>query len=179
MRPPAIRPATPDDAAAIAAIYAHHVLHGTATFELVPPSAAEMRERLAKVAGTGSPWLVAEDAAGELLGYAYAAPFRDRPAYRMTCEDSVYIRHDCRGRGIGKALLSAVIAAAARADYRQMIAVAGGGEPGSVALHLSLGFEHIGRVRSAGRKFGQWLDTVYMQLPLGPGDSTPPDEEPR
>ncbi len=173
-----IRPARATDVPAVAEIYAHHVLNGTATFELDPPDGAEMGARLAKVTGAGSPWLVAEDAEGRLLGYAYAAQFRDRPAYRMTCEDSVYIRHDCRGRGLGKALLAAVIEAATKAGYRQMIAVAGGGEPGSVALHRSLGFEHIGRVRSSGRKFGRWLDTVYMQLPLGAGDSQPPEVEP-
>lgn len=174
-----IRPARADDAAAIAEIYAYHVLNGTATFELEPPGAAEMGARLAKVLAAGSPWLVAEDAEGAVLGYAYAAQFRDRPAYRMTCEDSVYIRHDLRGQGLGKALLGAVIEAATRCGYRQMIAVAGGGEPGSVGLHTALGFEHIGRVRSSGRKFGRWLDTVYLQLPLGPGDSIPPEEEPR
>jgi L-amino acid N-acyltransferase YncA len=173
-----IRSAQPDDAGGLAEIYAHHVLNGTATFELDPPDVAEMGARLAKVIAAGSPWLVAEDADGRLLGYAYAGQFRDRPAYRMTCEDSVYIRHDRRGQGLGKALLSAVIEASTRAGYRQMIAVAGGGEPGSVALHLSLGFEHVGRVRSSGRKFGRWLDTVYMQLPLGAGDSQPPEKEP-
>ena len=174
----AIRSARPDDASELAEIYAHHVLNGTATFELDPPDAAEMGARLAKVTNAGSPWLVAEAANGQLLGYAYAAQFRDRPAYRMTCEDSVYIRHDCRGQGLGKALLAAVIEAATQAGYRQMIAVAGGGEPGSVALHAALGFEHIGRVRSSGRKFGRWLDTVYMQLTLGAGDSEPPEVEP-
>ncbi|MFM5918631.1 MAG: N-acetyltransferase family protein [Novosphingobium sp.] len=173
-----IRPARASDAPVLAEIYAYHVLNGTATFEIEPPDAPEMAARLAKVTSSGAPWLVAETAEGKLLGYAYAAQFRDRPAYRMTCEDSVYIRHDCRGQGLGKALLGAVIEAATKHGFRQMIAVAGGGEPGSVALHASLGFEHIGRVRSSGRKFGTWLDTVYMQRALGLGDSAPPEEEP-
>ncbi len=173
-----IRTAQPADAAALAEIYAHHVLHGTATFETEAPDSAEMGARLAKVLDAGAPWLLAEAADGEVLGYAYAAQFRDRPAYRMTCENSIYIRDECRGQGLGKALLAALLEAATAAGFRQMIAVIGGGEPGSVALHAALGFEHIGRVRSSGRKHGRWLDTVYMQLPLGPGDSVPPEEEP-
>ena len=123
-------------------------------------------------------WSVAEAVDGTLLGYAYTAQFRDRPAYRMTCENSVYIRHDQRGKGLGKALMAALLEASTAAGFRQMIAVIGGAEPGSIALHAALGFEHIGRVRSSGRKFGRWLDTVYMQLPLGPGDSEPPEVEP-
>ena len=174
-----IAPARPDDAAAIAAIYAHHVLHGTASFETDPPSAAEMAARMGKVLDAGAPWLVARDAAGMLLGYAYASQFRDRPAYRFACENSIYIRHDRRGQGLGKALLSALIVAATQCGFRQMIAVAGGGEPGSIGVHAALGFEHAGRMRSIGRKHGQWLDTVYMQLPLGDGATIPPKEEPR
>lgn len=173
-----IRPARADDAGELAEIYAHHVLHGTATFETEAPDSAEMGARLAKVMGAGAPWLVAEAPDGMLLGYAYAAQFRDRPAYRMTCENSIYVRHDRRGQGLGKALLAALLPACEAAGFRQMIAVIGGGEPGSVALHAALGFEHIGRVRSSGRKFGRWLDTVYMQLPLGAGDSEPPEVEP-
>ena len=176
-----ITPARPGDAAAIAgiaAIYAHHVLHGTASFETAPPSTAEMAARMAKVLDAGAPWLLARDAEGALLGYAYASQFRDRPAYRYACENSIYIRHDQRGRGLGKALLRALIAAAQATGFRQMIAVIGGGEPGSVALHAALGFVHAGRMRSIGRKHGQWLDTVYMQLPLGPGDTAPPQDKP-
>ena len=173
-----IRPARAEDAQALAEIYVHHVLHGTATFETEAPDQTEMGTRLAKVTGVGAPWLVAEAADGTLLGYAYAAQFRDRPAYRMTCESSVYIRQDRRGQGLGKALMSELLDASTAAGFRQMIAVIGGAEPGSIALHAALGFEHIGRVRSSGRKFGRWLDTVYMQLSLGPGDSEPPEVEP-
>ena len=167
-----------DHAAQTAAIYRHHVLHGTASFETAPPGAAEMAARMGKVLDAGAPWLTALDDDGAVLGYAYASQFRDRPAYRMTCENSIYIRHDCRGRGLGKALLAALVEASAQAGFRQMIAVIGGAEPGSTALHAALGFTLAGRMRSTGRKHGRWLDTVYMQLPLGVGDSAPPDEEP-
>ena len=173
-----IAPAHLHHAADIAAIYAHHVEAGTASFETAPPAAAEMAARMGKVLDAGAPWLVAQDAGGAVLGYAYASQFRDRPAYRLTCENSIYIRQDQRGQGLGKALLGALIAAASAAGFRQMIAVIGGGEPGSVALHTALGFAHAGRMHSIGRKHGRWLDTVYMQLPLGAGDSVPPGEEP-
>ena len=165
-------------AAEIAAIYAHHVEHGTASFESVPPDASEMAARMSKVLDAGSPWLIAQNADGAVLGYAYASQFRDRPAYRLTCENSIYVAHDRRGQGLGKALLGALIEASSAAGFRQMIAVAGGGEPGSIGVHTSLGFVQTGRMRSIGRKHGKWLDTVYMQLPLGPGDSVPPSEEP-
>ncbi len=173
-----IAPATGTDAAEIAAIYAHHVLHGTASFETEAPDEAEMAARLAKVADAGAPWLVARDEAGAIIGYAYASQFRDRPAYRYACENSVYIRHDRRGEGIGRALLALLIVEAERAGYRQMIAVIAGAQPASVRLHAACGFREAGRMRSVGRKHGQWLDTYYMQRPLGPGDSTPPEHEP-
>ncbi len=173
-----IRTARPSDAKALAEIYAHHVLHGTATFETEAPDSAEMGARLAKVLAAGAPWLVSEDEDGTALGYAYAAAFRDRPAYRFACENSVYIRHDRRGEGIGRALLALLIVEAERAGYRQMIAVIAGAQPASVRLHGACGFEEVGRMRSVGRKHGQWLDTYYMQRALGPGDSTPPDVEP-
>jgi L-amino acid N-acyltransferase YncA len=173
-----IEPAIPDDVAEIAAIYAHHVVHGTASFEIEPPSAAEMGERLAGVVGAGAPWLVARDEGGEMLGYAYASQFRDRPAYRFTCENSVYIRHDRRGEGIGRALLALLIVEAERAGFRQMIAVIAGAQPASVRLHAACGFVEAGRMQSVGRKHGQWLDTFYMQRALGAGDATPPDKEP-
>ncbi|MBX9644843.1 MAG: GNAT family N-acetyltransferase [Novosphingobium sp.] len=173
-----ISPASPTDAAEMAEIYAHHVLHGTASFETAPPDGAEMARRMAKVLAPGWPWLVARGPDGALLGYAYASQFRDRAAYRFTCEDSIYIRHDCRGQGIGKALLAALIEACEGCGFRQMIGVIGGAGPGSVALHAALGFTHAGTMRSIGRKHGQWLDTVYMQRPLGAGDSVPPDAEP-
>jgi phosphinothricin acetyltransferase len=174
-----IEPAIPDDVAEIAAIYAHHVIHGTASFEIEPPSAAEMGERLASVQGVGAPWLVARDEGGEMLGYAYASQFRDRPAYRFTCENSVYIRHDRRGEGIGRALLALLIVEAERAGFRQMIAVIAGAQPASVRLHAACGFAEAGRMQSVGRKHRQWLDTFYMQRALGAGDSTPPPEEPQ
>ena len=173
-----IRTAQPADAAALAAIYAHHVQHGTATFETEAPDSAEMAARLAKVLAAGAPWLVAETPDGTVIGYAYAAQFRDRPAYRFACENSVYILHDRRGEGIGRALLALLIAEAERAGFRQMIAVIAGAQPASVKLHSACGFEAAGRMRAVGRKHGQWIDTYYMQRALGPGDSAPPEVEP-
>ena len=173
-----IEPATPGDAAAIAAIYAHHVVHGTASFETVPPDAADTAARMTAVRDAGSPWLVARDNKGEVLGYAYASQFRNRPAYRFACENSIYIRHDRRGEGIGRALLALLIVAAERAGFRQMIAVIGGAEPASARLHAACGFAEAGRMRSIGRKHGAWLDTLYMQRALGPGDMVPPAQEP-
>jgi len=172
-----IRSATPADAARLAALYAHHVVHGTATYEIDPPDADEFAARLRRVQTAHWPWLVAEDGQQAVLGYAFAAQFRDRQAYRFTCENSIYIRHDRRGEGIGRALLSALIEAAAVAGFRQMIAVIGGANPASVALHAALGFAHAGTLRANGRKAGRWLDTVYMQFPLGAGSTTPPEDE--
>ena len=173
-----IETATLADAAAVATIYAHHVRHGTASFEIEPPSEAEMAERMARVLDAGAPWLVARDANGEVLGFAYAAQFRDRPAYRYACENSVYIRHDRRGEGIGRALLALLIVAAERHGFRQMIAVIGGAEPASIRIHAGCGFVEGGRMHGVGRKAGRWLDTLYMQRALGPGGATAPDEEP-
>ena len=170
-----IEPATLADATACAEIYAHHVLHGTASFETEPPSEAEMATRMAKVLDAGSPWLVARDADGAVVGYAYASQFRDRPAYRFACENSVYICHDRRGEGIGRALLALLIVAAERRGFRQMIGVIAGAQPASVRLHAACGFQEAGRMRSVGRKHGQWLDTLYMQRALAQGDDTPPD----
>ena len=172
-----LRRVRPEDAGAIAEIYAHHVRHGTASFDTVPRSEAEMRERIALCISKGWPFLVAERK-GEVLGYCYATPFRERPAYANTCENSIYIRQDCIGQGIGKALLAALVVESTEVGFRQMIAVIGGGEPASVGLHKTLGFREAGRMRSVGRKFGQWLDTVYLQLALGAGDSVPPVHEP-
>jgi phosphinothricin acetyltransferase len=171
-----IEPATLEDAAAIAAIYGYHVLHGSASYEIEPPTVAEMTDRIAKVLGAGSPWLVARDADGTVIGYAYAARFRPREAYRYACENSIYIRHDRRGEGIGRALLALLIVAAERAGFRQMFAVIGGAEPASIRLHGACGFVESGRMRSIGFKFGRWLDTVYMQRPLGEGDKTMPGD---
>ncbi len=174
-----IRAADPTDVADITALYGHYVLHGTASFEIDPPAEADMAARLAKTVNAGWPWLVATGTGGELLGYAYASQFRDRAAYRFVCEDSIYIRHDRHGLGIGKTLLAALIEAATACEFRQMIAVIAGGEPASVGLHAAAGFHHIGRLEAIGRKQGRWLDTVYMQLALGPGDSIPPRQEPQ
>jgi phosphinothricin acetyltransferase len=173
-----IRPVCSGDAAVLATIYAHHVLHGTASYETVPPDAAEMERRIARVVSAGWPWLIAGDDRGVVLGYAYATQFRDRAAYRFVCEDSIYIRHDCCGQGLGKALLAALIEACEAAGFRQMIAVIGGAEPASEALHASLGFSGAGRLRSIGRKHGRWLDTLYMQRVLGNGAATKPEQEP-
>lgn len=175
----AIEPARAEDAAALAQVYAHHVLHGTATFETEPPDAAEMAARLARVNAAGWPWLVARGRDGTVLGYAYATQFRDRPAYAFAAEDSIYIRHDRRGQGIGKALLLGLIEASGRFGFRQLLAVIGGGEPASIALHAACGFEMRGRMLGMGRKHGRWLDTVYMQLALGDGAGSPPPFEPQ
>lgn len=160
-----VRAATLDDATAIAAIYAHHVLHGTASFETEPPSPAFWSGKITTLAERGWPFLVAEDE-GDVVGYAYATQFRDRAAYARTCENSIYIRHGMVGRGIGTVLLAALLDAAAACGFREMIAVAGGGEPASVALHTKAGFRHAGRMERVGEKFGQLLDTVYMQRSL-------------
>lgn len=162
-----LRTATVADAAAIQAIYAHHVLTGTASFELEPPTHAFWLDKIAAVTTRGWPFLVA-DADGDILGYAYATQFRDRPAYARTCENSIYVRADAIGRGVGTALLTALIDAAARAGFREMIAVIGGGEPASVALHAKCGFRHAGRMERVGEKFGRLLDTVYVQREIKP-----------
>lgn len=170
--------ATPADAAEIAAIYAHHVLHGVATFEVEPPDAAEMARRIAHVLTGGYPWLVARDGSGKIAGYAYARQFHPRAAYRFTCEDSIYLHRDRLGQGIGAALLAALIAAAEAGGLRQMIALIVAGDGGSVPLHRRFGFAEIGRMTAAGRKHGRWLDVITMQRALGVGDTAPPPEEP-
>ena len=160
-----IRAADPADAEPIAAIYAHHVLHGTASFDTVPPDSIFWRTKIADISARGWPFLVAEED-GAVLGYAYATQFRDRPAYAETCENSIYLAPDHSGRGIGSALMAALLPAAADAGFRQMIAVVGGDEPASVALHRKFGFTVAGRMRDVGRKFGRLLDTVYLQRSL-------------
>lgn len=168
-----IRPATDADVPAITAIYAHHVLHGTGTFELTPPDEAEITSRLAAIRDRGLPWLVAERA-GELLGYAYAGPFRTRPAYDWIVEDSVYIRHDCARQGIGVALMREIIDRCTALGYRQMVSLIGDSENrASIRLHRRLGFLQVGLFASVGWKNGGWLDVVMMQRPLGPGDDSP------
>ncbi|MDE2435274.1 MAG: N-acetyltransferase [Sphingomonadales bacterium] len=174
-----IEPATPDDVPEITAIYAHHVIHGTATYELEPPDEAEMAERFATVAAAGGPWLVARGDGDELLGFAYATQFRPRSAYRFTCENSVYVRNDRRGEGIGRALLALLLVQAERAGFRQMIAVIGGAEPASRRLHAACGFADAGVLVATGRKHARWLDTLYMQRALGVEADAPPVEEPR
>lgn len=166
------------DADAIAAIYAHHVVHGTATWELDPPTPAEMEARIARTLDHGWPWLVARSEAGEVLGYAYAGQLSPRPGYRHACENSIYIDHRRMGRGLGTALLAALIEASEKAGFRQMVALIAGTEPASIALHENAGFLQCGGLRGVGRKHGKWLDLIYMQLPLGDGDATPPTEEP-
>lgn len=173
-----ITEAGPDDAAEIAAIYAHHVVHGVATFEVQPPDAAEMRRRIASRLDAGHPWLIAREAAGDIVGYAYAGRFHPREAYRFTCEDSIYVAPDRIGQGIGAALLAALIAAAEGAGFRQMLAQIVAGEGGSVPLHRRFGFVETGRTLAVGRKFGRWLDVITMQRALGPGDGVPPEMEP-
>ena len=160
-----IRSAAAADAAAVQAIYAFHVAHGTATFDTEAPGVAFWREKIADLAAKAWPFLVAEQD-GMAIGYAYATQFRDRAAYARTCENSIYVADAARGRGVGGALLAALVAAAREAGFEQMIAVVGGGEPASVALHERLGFVHAGRMRNVGFKFGRKLDTVYMQKDL-------------
>jgi phosphinothricin acetyltransferase len=170
-----IRPATEQDAQALAAIYGHAVLHGFGTFEEEPPTAADMESRRSAIAGRGLPYLVAEEA-GTVLGFAYAGPFRPRAAYRYTLEDSVYVAPDAAGRGVGKALLTAIIAACEALGVRQLIAVVGdSGNSASLALHRSLGFEQTGIGHSVGFKHGRWVDIVQLQKPLNGGDTRQPD----
>lgn len=156
----------PDDAPKIAAIYAHHVRHGTASFDIEAPDAAVWRGKIADIKGKDWPFIVARRE-NELIGYAYATQFRDRAAYAQTCENSVYVAPHSVGEGVGTALLVALLKRASRSGFQQMIAVIGGGEPASVALHTKAGFEQVGRLRDAGRKFGRLLDSVYMQRAIG------------
>jgi L-amino acid N-acyltransferase YncA len=169
-----VRDAAAADMHAIQAIYAHHVLHGLATFEEVPPSVDEMTERRAAVLKAGLPYLAAA-IDGVVVGYAYATAYRPRPAYRHTIEDSIYVAHGCGGRGIGSALLQALIARCERGPWRQMLAVIGNsGNAGSIALHRRLGFQPIGTLHAVGFKLGRWVDTVLMQRALGDGDLSTP-----
>jgi L-amino acid N-acyltransferase YncA len=170
-----IRDATEADVPDIQAIYAHHVLTGTGTFEEEPPTVEEMAARFKNVVSLGCVWLVATDATG-VLGFGYYTPFRARSAYRFTVEDSIYVREDVRGQGVGKALVSRLIVLATLAGLRQMIAVIGDSENvGSIGVHASLGFQRAGTLRAVGWKFGRWLDAVYMQRTLGEGDADSPE----
>ena len=169
-----LRAAAPEDVPAIHAIYRHHVLHGLASFEETPPAPDEIERRYVAVRARGLPWLVAADGE-EIAGYAYCAPYRERSAYRFSLEDSVYVRDGRQGRGIGKALLARLIAESEALGYRQLVAVIGdSANLGSIALHARLGFGHAGTLRSVGYKFGRWVDSVFMQRPLGLGDRSPP-----
>ena len=169
-----VRPAAAQDLAAIQRIYAYHVRHGLASFEEEPPSVEEMRRRFEDVARQGLPYLVAEEN-GEIQGYGYCTLYRTRPAYRYTLEDSVYVKQGLQGKGIGKAVLAALIERCRALNYRQIIAVIGdSANVASIAVHASLGFVRAGNLRSTGFKFGRWVDSVLMQLALGEGDGTKP-----
>lgn len=169
-----LRDAAPGDFEAIAAIYAHAVRHGTASFETDPPDVAELVRRWRAVRAAGGPYLVSEED-GAILGYCYAGPYRPRPAYSSTLEDSVYIAPGQGGKGVGTALLARAIEAAEAAGFRQMVAVIGDtGNHASRRLHERLGFVHTGTLRNVGFKHGRWLDTVIMQRRLGPGADAPP-----
>jgi phosphinothricin acetyltransferase len=173
-----IRAAREADLDRITEIYADAVRHGTASYELEPPSRAEMGSRFAALAGNGFPYIVAEDDGG-VLGYAYAGAFRPRPAYRFVVEDSIYVSPEAKGRGVGRLLLDALIEEVRRLGFRQIIAVIGDGTPdsASVRLHEKLGFRHSGRLEGTGYKHGRWLDTVFMQLALNGGADRPPDPQ--
>ncbi|MGH6767656.1 MAG: GNAT family N-acetyltransferase [Xanthobacteraceae bacterium] len=176
--PPAIRPADPRDIPAIGRIYAHAVAHGTASFELEPPDDAEIRRRFDALRDGGFPYLVAEPNSADeatILGYAYAGPYRARPAYRFTVEDSIYLAPDAQGRGIGRALLDRLLTESEARGYRQMIAVIGDtAQAPSIRLHEAAGFRHVGTFEAVGFKFGRWLDSVLMQKELGEGSRTVP-----
>ena len=169
-----IRAAAQGDLPAIQSIYAHHVLHGLATFEEVPPDVEEMRRRHADVTARGLPYLVAVER-GAVLGYGYCAPYRARSAYRFALEDSIYIKDGHLGKGIGTQLLDELLRICEGLGYRQVIAVIGdSANAGSIGLHARLGFLRVGTLRSSGFKFGRWVDSVLMQRPLGRGDMTTP-----
>ena len=169
---PVIRGSAAHDIAAIQAIYAREVLHGLASFEERPPTVSEMASRRTDIIDAGLPFLIAETA-GLVVGYAYAGRYRARPAYRHTLEDSVYVAEGARGRGIGAALLAAVIARCEAGPWRQMVAVIGdSGNTGSILLHERLGFRNAGTLMAVGFKHGRWIDTVIMQRPIGAGATT-------
>lgn len=173
--PLAIRPSREEDITAITAIYAHHVLHGTGTFETEPPSPAEMASRRADVLARNLPYLVAEED-GEVLGFAYCNWFKPRPAYRFSAEDSIYVSESARGKGLGAKLLAALSQAAEAAGVRKLIAVIGdSANAGSIGVHRSQGFTHVGVLKDCGWKFGEWRDVVLMEKVLGEGSTTRPE----
>lgn len=172
-----IRDAGPEDLPQVQKIYAHHVLNGLASFEETPPDLAEMTRRFEATLARGLPYLAAE-AGTEILGYAYVGPYRPRPAYRFSVENSVYVAPGLEGRGVGRALLEELIARCTALGLRQMIAVVGdSGHLPSIAFHESLGFTRVGTLRAVGFKFGRWVDSVILQRALGGGDATPPERE--
>lgn len=171
-----IREVRIDDAGAITAIYAHHVDQGTASYDTDAPAVEATCEKVVHCSAKGWPFVVAE-IDGQVVGYAYATQFRDRRAYAYACENSIYVHADHMGRGVGRRLLTELITLAEAAGFRQMVAVIGGGEPASVALHAALGFHEAGRLTAVGWKHQRWLDSVYMQRPLGPGATTNPAED--
>jgi len=172
-----LRDAGLDDVPALRRIYEDAVLHGTATYELVPPDEAEMTARFRNLTGQGYPYIVAVDAQGEVVAYAYAGPFRARPAYRWSVEDSIYLAPEAQGKGMGTALLGRLLELCEEKGFRQMIAVIGGSDhQPSIKLHERVGFRHIGIFEGSGFKFGRWIDTVFMQYRLGDGNGTMPDE---
>ena len=171
---PTIRPSRDDDIDAITLIYAHHVLHGTGTFEVDPPSVQDMRARRAEVLARGLPWLVAESD-NQVSGFAYCNWFKPRPAYRFSAEDSIYLAPHANWQGLGRALLAELTTQAERAGVRKLIAVIGdSGNTGSIGVHRALGFQHVGVLASCGWKFDRWLDVVLMERSLGLGDTTSP-----
>lgn len=171
---PTIRPSTDADVPAITAIYTHHVLHGTGTFEIEPPSADDMATRRADVLAKGLPYLVAEEGS-RVLGFAYCNWFKPRPAYRFSAEDSIYLAPEAAGRGLGRQLLTALTEQAQACGVRKLIAVIGdSANAGSIGVHRTLGFDHVGVIRSCGWKFERWLDIVLMEKALGAGDSSSP-----
>ncbi|MCW4115417.1 GNAT family N-acetyltransferase [Aurantimonas sp. MSK8Z-1] len=173
-----LRPAALTDIDAITAIYRDAVLHGTATYELDPPDQREMQARFQALANQRYPYIVAQDGDGTLLGYAYAGPFRTRPAYRWFCEDSIYLAPEAKGKRVGTQLLQRLVELTTELGFRQMVAVIGGADHApSIKLHERAGFRHIGVFEGSGFKFGRWIDTVLMQLPLGEGKATLPDPE--
>lgn len=169
-----VRPVAPGDLPAIHAIYAHAVTHGTASFELEPPSLAEMEVRMRAITGGGFPYLVAA-VDGRVAGYAYVNAYRPRPAYRFAVEDSIYIAPEAQRQGVGQALLTRLLEGCTTAGYRQMIAVIGdSAQHASIGLHRRNGFVFSGTVHAVGFKHGRWLDSVLMQRALGDGDTTAP-----
>ncbi|RZJ41057.1 MAG: N-acetyltransferase family protein [Brevundimonas sp.] len=173
----ALREAVRADVPRLTEIYAHAVLNGTASYELDPPTEAEMLARFDSLKAQGYPYLVAANGAGRVVGYAYAGPFRTRPAYRWSVEDAIYIAPEVHGHGVGRSLLLRLIEECTAKDFRQMVAVIGGSDHvASIRLHERAGFRTIGIFQASGFKFGKWIDTVLMQLQLGEGARSLPDE---